>query len=677
MKKTLTLFFAIFSIAFSTNAQSFTDDFESYTAGSLLAQSSTTWATWSGAGGGGADDAPVTNTLAHSGSNSLFLSSTVAAGGPDDIVLPFGSVFSNGSFEFECWMNVQTGKLAYFNYQASTTVGQIWSMDIFFEANGDLKFQNSGALMMQTTYPQGQWFLFKMMANLNNSSWNIFIDGAAAGAFQNPVFNVASINFYPIQNSAFYIDDVSFNYTPYTLPNLNAAVMNLNIQDGLASQSRFPTVTIRNLGTTAINAFDLTTNYNGSANTQSFTGVNYASGSVNTVSLTQSITLTGGIIDANLIVSNVNGNLNDDDINDDTALVTVTAVVPAPGKLVVGEEATGTWCQWCPRGAVFMDMMAEKYAGFFAGVAVHNNDPMEDSAYDASIGDFIGGYPSALVDRLPEIDPSELEQSFLSRIVIAPKVFLTNGATYNAATRQLKVSIKADWQSAVAGANFKLACVLSEDSVHGTGSGWSQSNAYAGGGSGVMGGFELLPSTVPASQMNYNHVGRFIFPSWDGAAAYSGAINAGDIVTNNFTFYLPSGWNENQIHIIGMVIENTNIIDNASHTSIDEAVANGFIPGTDLGGIGTEISMINSSNGISMYPNPATDQTFINLNLKSNTAVTLSVYNITGSLLQVKNYGNLNGAAILPVNSSLLAQGVYLIEINLNGNKQVLKLVKE
>ena len=268
-KKISTLLIAFISIAIFSKAQSFTDDFESYTAGGFLAQQSTTWATWTGAGGGGADDAPVSNALAHSGVNSLFLSSTLAAGGPDDIVLPFGSVFSNGSFVFECWMNVQTAKGAYFNYQASTTLGQIWSMDVTFETNGNLKFENSGALMMQAPYPQGQWFDFKMMANLNNSSWDILIVGVTVGSFQNPVFNVAAIDFYPILNSAFYIDDVSFTHTPYTLPNLNAAVMNLSIQNGLATQNRIPTVTVRNLGTTPITSFDLTTNYNGAQNTQS------------------------------------------------------------------------------------------------------------------------------------------------------------------------------------------------------------------------------------------------------------------------------------------------------------------------------------------------------------------------------------------------------------------------
>lgn len=677
MKKFFTFFIAIISIAIVSKAQSFSDDFESYTSGSLLAQSSTTWATWSSAAGGGTDDVAVSSTMAHSGSNSIYLASTATNGGPDDLILPFSSQYNTGTFMFESWMYVTTGKGAYFNYQGTSTYGDVYTMDVTYETNGNVKFENSGSLLLQTTYPQGQWFEFKMIANLNNASWSVLIDGIVVGSFQNPLFDIAAMDFYPILNSSFYMDDVSYSHTSYTLPNLNASLMGLTIQNGLASQTRNPKVTVRNLGVSAITSFDLTVNYNGAPVTQNITGVNYASGTANAITLSQTITLFAGTIPANIIISNVNGNIIDDDMLDDTATASVTAVTPAPGKVVVAEEATGTWCQWCPRGAVYMDLMTEKYGDFYAGIAVHNNDPMEDSAYDASIGAFITGYPSALVDRLPKIDPSAIEQDFQTRILVNPKVFITNGATFNSSTRQLKISLKSDWQVAVTGSNYKLACVLTEDSLHGTTSSWAQSNAYSGGGSGVMGGFELLGNPVPASQMNYNHVARFIYPNWDGAAAFSGSINAGDIVIDNFTFTLPSGWDENQIHIIGMVIENNGIIDNASHTTIDEAIVNGFLPGTDLGGIGSGITFVDPSQQISLYPNPSCDQSFLKLNLNIQSHVVVSIYNLNGSLLQSKDYGKLSRGNILPIETSLLSQGVYLVEISLNGKKEMLKLAKD
>ncbi|MEZ4982805.1 MAG: thioredoxin family protein [Saprospiraceae bacterium] len=65
------------------------------------------------------------------------------------------------------------------------------------------------------------------------------------------------------------------------------------------------------------------------------------------------------------------------------------------------EEVAGTWCTWCPRGAVWMERIHDEYTQYFAGVAVHNNDPMEVDEYDAGIKAFpsFSGFPSVIVDR--------------------------------------------------------------------------------------------------------------------------------------------------------------------------------------------------------------------------------------------------------------------------------------
>ncbi|MFM2191829.1 MAG: hypothetical protein RLZZ118_786, partial [Bacteroidota bacterium] len=80
-------FIAFASLLASTSiqAQTFSDNFDTYTVGAALGPQSPNWTTWSGAQGG-ADDVNVTNTDAHSGSNSIYFSSTSASGGPADII---------------------------------------------------------------------------------------------------------------------------------------------------------------------------------------------------------------------------------------------------------------------------------------------------------------------------------------------------------------------------------------------------------------------------------------------------------------------------------------------------------------------------------------------------------------------------------------------------------------
>jgi hypothetical protein len=371
----------------------------------------------------------------------------------------------------------------------------------------------------------------------------------------------------------------------------------------------------------------------------------------------------------------VNGLGADGDASDDVISTTITPVTAAVGKVVVAEEGTGTWCQWCPRGAVYMDKMAGKYQNYFAGIAVHNSDPMTVTVYDAAIGGLISGYPSVLVDRLPSLDPSGMETDILSRVQIAPKAFVVNGATYNAGTRVLNVSVTSTIQTAISG-NYKVACVITEDSVTGSGSTYNQSNAYSGGASGVMGGFELLANPVPASLMNYNHVARFISPDFTGIPNATGAsaAAAAAVFTYNFTFTLPAGYDPNQVHIIGLFIDPTGKIDNAGSATIAQAVTNGFVSGP-MAGINTIADAPDAQ--VSIYPNPANTNSTISLVLTKESTVQVAIYAIDGSLVGNKDYGKLNGAMLLPVDMTILNKGMYFVNVTIDGKTVVEKLIKE
>jgi hypothetical protein len=132
----------------------------------------------------------------------------------------------------------------------------------------------------------------------------------------------------------------------------------------IAGQSVSPVVSIINAGQNALTAFNVNLNYNGQNYTQNVTGVNVASIANYSVNI-PSFNLVAGASNAVVTITNINGG-NDDNANDNTLTQVVDPVVPAAGKIVVGEEATGTWCQWCPRGAVFMDKFQADYAGYWA-----------------------------------------------------------------------------------------------------------------------------------------------------------------------------------------------------------------------------------------------------------------------------------------------------------------------
>lgn len=81
------------------------------------------------------------------------------------------------------------------------------------------------------------------------------------------------------------------------------------------------------------------------------------------------------------------------------------AISPIPETFtqkVVIEEATGTWCGWCPMGTAIMDKYVAQYPNRVYGVAIHSGDPLENVAMINALDRVysLAGYPSGLINRL-------------------------------------------------------------------------------------------------------------------------------------------------------------------------------------------------------------------------------------------------------------------------------------
>ena len=651
-----------FAMASGLIAQTFSDDFESYTTGSDLAASSADWTTWTA--GAAAEDVAITSADAVSGSNSVYFGST--GGGPTDIILPFSQIYNSGTFSFEANFNVETGKGAYFNLQGTLIPAQVWAMDCFMLQDGTIKLSNQGTPYLTSTYPNGSWFNLRIDMDLTTNVWELFIDDVSQGTFANPTGQIGILNLYPTNptaeggnNSAgFYVDDVEYTHTPVTLAGVNGGMSLVNAIDGIAGASRDVVASVRNIGTDPITSFDITYDYNGGSIQENVTGVNLASLVTYEHTFATQAVLVAGSNQMTVTISNVNAAGADADPSDDAKSITIDPIVPAAGKVVVGEEATGTWCGWCPRGTVAMDEFATLYPTFWAGIAVHNGDPMVDTPYDAAIGALVGGYPNALVDRGPEVDPGSMDAQFLARLQIAPKALISNTSTWDPVTRILEVTVTADFQSG-ANSSYKLACAITEDGVTGD-AGYAQTNYYAGGAEGVMGGYELLGDPVPAADMVYDHVARGIMPSFDGeAGVFPAVVNTGEQYSSTYSFTLAADWDINNIHIIGLLLDGSGRIDNAGKS------VQGFAGIEDL----------TSSTSFEIYPNPATTSAAIEISLDNESEVAVRVLDMTGKEVATRNYGVLAATSVINLNTNNYQSGVYLVEVSVNGQKATKRLI--
>jgi len=673
MKKKYLIVAAFCSMTWTNvQAQIISEDFESYSVGDYMGVESADWTTWSGAVGG-AEDVQITDLEAASGSNAIYFQTTVESGGPQDVVVPFGDLFNLGQMHFEAKFYVEDNKGAYFNFQGTETVGEVWSMNCQMVNDGQFLVDAGGSPLIETTYPSETWFTIEVDVNFNTNTWEVSLDGVSQGTFAATNNAAASLNLYPVNSAAggnnqagYYVDDLAVDYTPYDLPDVNAGVILIGNTSGLAGTGISPSGTIRNLGVNAISSFDLEMTYNGETIVENVTGVSIASLETFVVQFTDELSLIAGENDIVATVSNVNGAGADGDPADDEKSITLDPVVPADGKVVIGEEGTGTWCGWCPRGAVYLDFMADTYPEHFVGIAVHNGDPMTVDVYDEGIGGLISGYPSLLVDRGDDINPAAVEADFLERVILAPKAVLTIGTDYADGATEMSVSVTADFNEPIAG-DYRLALVVIEDGVTGTGSGWSQANSYSGGGAGEMGGYEDLPNPVPAEDMVYDHVARAILPGFSGlAASFPATVDAGEAHTQGFSVTIDPDWDLDEVHLVGILIAPDGTIDNAGYASIADAVNNGYVSLDE-----TRLS----SSSINLYPNPAADMTRIDLGVIDNESVSIKIFDLNGKLVTSRTFDNLSGYYILPMELSNLEKGLYSVQVQVGSELSTKKLI--
>jgi hypothetical protein len=365
--------------------------------------------------------------------------------------------------------------------------------------------------------------------------------------------------------------------------------------------------------------------------------------------------------------SNINGG-NDDDPTDNSQNIEFEGIIqPAPGRKVVIEEATGTWCQWCPRGAVMLKYMEDNYPELIAPIAVHNGDPMKVTAYDAWMGTQIGGYPSGLVDRAQvngsvALDPLEFESAFMLETAKAPHALVTQDVGYNATTHKATIISHVHFVDAISD-DLRLAVVITEDSVKGTATTYNQANAYGNNANGPMGGFEGLATTVPAAAMIYNHVNRALLGAATGVVGSLPApLTAGLDIDYTNTFTVPTTYHLNKMSIITMVINNTTgEIVNAERTPIPF----GFVATHEAV---TPIEM-------NVFPNPVSNVVNVKFTLPAASDVRVNINDINGKILMENFYSNLSGDQQMAIPVGKIPAGTYLLTVSAKGQSSTQQVV--
>jgi hypothetical protein len=78
-----------------------------------------------------------------------------------------------------------------------------------------------------------------------------------------------------------------------------------------------------------------------------------------------------------------------------------------------------------------------------------------------------------------------------------------------------------------------------------------------------------------------------------------------------------------------------------------------------------------------VYPNPANDFAVVALNLVKESQIAMKLIDVSGKTLAVKNYGSMSGMMNIELNTATLQSGVYIVELTVDNDKLVKRLVVE
>lgn len=339
-------------------------------------------------------------------------------------------------------------------------------------------------------------------------------------------------------------------------------------------------------------------------------------------------------------------------------------------KYVVVEEKTGTWCGWCPRGTVALNKLHANEPKAFE-IAIHNSDPMAVSSYDSGTSGFpdFGGYPYTSVDRVEGTDPGSVVPAVNTRkTALAPASISFDASTISGNT--ITITPKVTMGTNMNG-DYRIAVVLIEEDVTGTGASWLQTNYYYDGTSGPLvdqdgTNWSTLTHDVDQSALmgGYDHVARALANNVVNGSANSlpSTLTNGQSYTHTYTFTKGATWDVNKMHAVAMLVKNsTGEVLNAGQTAI-----------TGTAGLTENVA---TAFGVEAYPNPSNGAANVKVALENESSVSISVYNMIGEVVyQVPTTTLAAGTHVYPVNLMNAQSGVYFAHVSVNGTNQVVKI---
>lgn len=320
------------------------------------------------------------------------------------------------------------------------------------------------------------------------------------------------------------------------------------------------------------------------------------------------------------------------------------------------EEYTGTWCQFCADGAYRVQQVLQNVPSANA-IAIHVGDVMEVPDGGTIDGFYGPSYPQGMINRDGGLYSRNQWMSLMNTAAqgATSASVAFDSLDYNAATREITGVLKVTFTGPESG-DFRFNVAVTESKVTG-GAQYSQVNSdnntpghpYQGAGNPIV-GFE------------HNHVLRaYTGGAWGEPGLIPATVNFGSTATYSFSYTIPTNFNENEIHVVGMVQEFGPTAADRRVLNSDEAALPGLV--------GVEGPLTAESDLMHLAPNPMSDLTRVTYTMRQGGFIRLEVLDITGKQVAVIGEGYENEGVHSMVWEGLnqdripVESGMYLIRL--------------
>ncbi len=185
-----------------------------------------------------------------------------------------------------------------------------------------------------------------------------------------------------------------------------------------------------------------------------------------------------------LTITKVNGQENLSSTATAATSVSVLPYVPLHRPLI--EEFTGTWCGWCTRGFVALELLNETFGDSVVLAAYHSSDPMEVTS-DFPVN--VASFPSGSLNRNGVIDPyygnyGDEDFGIKYDVIdcinsVAPADIQVEASWDDAEKTKINITTKTRFFENMENHGYKIGYLLINNGLTGDTPSWNQANSYS------------------------------------------------------------------------------------------------------------------------------------------------------------------------------------------------------